>query len=196
MGWRIAIVGVGFLWSVLLWRQLDIAEKQSATDQKKLLDESVNKANQHSDDKFAGVKEDVGHLGDKVETVNKQQIELAQAFAKATGDITTNLGKVGKSDPPELAKLRVSLWKEGQSQTEEPVESETIQQNADGSVTAQFLIRNISSTEADDPDIWVVICSVCTYVKEPEGFEKAQGTAEQERHLHIGGTLRNLCLGL
>jgi hypothetical protein len=183
--WRFTVASFFVGWSVVLWHQQVLNDQASTGTNSALLTGAISKANQHSDEKFAGVQKDVGDLGDKVETVNKQQIELAQDFAKATGDIKTNLGKVGKPDPPEPAKLRVSLWKDGQGKAQEPVESETVQQNPDGTVTAQFLVRNISNTGAQESDLWVMLCDSCTFAKEPDGFEKPAGTPEKERHIHM-----------
>ncbi len=186
MAWRIAIVTVGLIWSVLLWRQLDITAKQTEQDQKKIVNDAVERSNKHSDQKFDPLQAQVTDLGKNLDITEKT---ITTALEKTKTDLDSSIGKVGKPEPPELAKLRVSLWKEGQDQTSEPVESETVQRNADGSVTVQFVIRDISSTGADDIDLWVLICADCTYSKEPEGFEKVIGNKEQERHIHIPGTL-------
>jgi hypothetical protein len=184
--WRGAVVVIGFFWSVMLWHQQDLTDKANLEQTQKAIGTAVQKASDLAEPQFQKVRDQVGGVKDDLK---KTESDIATKLDQSTSLLNAGLGKVGKPDPPEPARLRVSLWKEGQSQTAEPVESETIQPNADGSVTAQFLIRNISSTGADESDLWVLICDLCTYTKEPEGFERAPGNAEQERHIHIPGTL-------
>lgn len=186
-GWRCGVVIIGFCWSVMLWHQQDLTDKANVKQIQDAVEKSVTDANNHSDEKIGGVQK-------QVETVEQNlddtKTEISAQLGKTETNITNSIGKVGKPAPPELAQLQVSLWEEGQDVASEPVETESITQNTDGSVTVQFLIRNVSDVGAEDPDLWVLICAQCAYTKEPDGFEKPPDIGiGQERHIHIHGTL-------
>jgi hypothetical protein len=87
---------------------------------------------------------------------------------------------------PELAKLQFSLWKEGQTDSEFPLETEVIQQQDDGTVSVDYYFKNVSGTATDTIDIWIHLCDKCSFAKEPEGFEKPAGIDERSRHRSLG----------
>jgi hypothetical protein len=112
--WRIGIVACGFLYSAALWHQQSLTDKSNLAIQTTIVHDAVTQANQHSDEKFAGVKKDVGDLGTQVSGLSKsldtRTDALGKALDNATGTINTNLGKVGRPDPPVPAKLQLYLW--------------------------------------------------------------------------------------
>jgi hypothetical protein len=187
MGWRVAIVGLGLVWSFLLWRQIVINSAADVTAQTNIVTNAVIQANAHSDGKFAGVDQHVGTLESKVEGVNKQQIELAQDFAKATGDINTHLGQVGKPDPPEKPKFQFSLWQDSLKDSDYPLGDETVIPDSDGNVPIVFAVRNTSSVAAEGIEVWVNICLSCSFANEPKGFDRPQGLSNLMRHRIIQG---------
>jgi len=184
---RLLIIVIGVSWSSVLWHQQAITDKANTETNTKLLSDAVKQANVHSDEKFAGVKTDVGNLGKQVEGVGKKTEALGGALAKATGDITAGLGKVGKPDPPEQANLQFSLWRDGGIKDSEfPLETEHVSQGTDGNYSVSLVVKNISNVAANSLDVWVHLCSTCTFVKEPDGFEKPTGIAEGSRHAFAG----------
>ncbi|MGD0295043.1 MAG: hypothetical protein ABSB30_14440 [Terracidiphilus sp.] len=184
--WKIAIVACGVIWSILLWHQQTLADKQSNEQIQGAVNSAVQKSIEHSDQKLIPLQAQVTDLGKNLDITEKT---ITTALEKTKTDLDSSIGKVGKPEPPELAKLQVSLWKEGQDFSSDPVLSESIPRNSDGSITVQFSVRNISSTIAEEIDVWVILCTRCTYSKDPEGFQKIVGNAEQERAIHISGVL-------
>jgi hypothetical protein len=183
--WRISVIVCGLLYSATLWHAQTLADIQSAKQINDAVDQAVSKANDHSDSKFAGVNQQVGTLGNKVEGVNQQQIALDKDFAKATGDINTNLGKVGKPEPPVPAKLVFSLW-DTKAIHDQPTLTQTISPDKDGNIPVEFSIVNVSESTADTIDIWIGLCDKCAFAKEPSGFEKPSGSDERIRHRVLG----------
>ncbi|MGA2896490.1 MAG: hypothetical protein ABSE27_02690 [Acidobacteriaceae bacterium] len=181
--WRYTIAGVLFLWSVSLWRQQTLSAIESSQQITTAITQAVAKANDHSDSKFAGVNQQVGTLENKLEGVNRQQIALDNDFAKATGDINTNLGKVGKPEPPPLASLQFSLWRDEMSNSDIPLETVATQPDADGNFPVSILVRNASTVSAEGVEIWVEVCKACIFAKDPEGFDKPNGNNERTRHI-------------
>ncbi|MGB6265172.1 MAG: hypothetical protein WBF56_05450, partial [Candidatus Acidiferrales bacterium] len=181
MLWRVGIVLCGFLYSAALWHQQSLTDKSDIATQTAIVNDAVSRANKHSDESFAGVQKNVGDLGEEVKGVNKQQVQLAQDFSKATGDIDANLGKVGRPDPPIPAKLVLSLWTDSAT-AENPVLSETVQPDAGGNFPVDFSFANASESVAESIDFWIQLCDQCAFAAEPEGFEKTAGSSEKVRH--------------
>ena len=59
MFWRIGIVLIGILWSVLLWRQQTIQESQSQTQQRNAINSAVTNSNEHSDKTLRTFRDDI-----------------------------------------------------------------------------------------------------------------------------------------
>lgn len=184
---RLSVVSIGAGLSLLLWHQQALSDIQSSKQISDAVTNAVTLANTHSDGRFDGVNQHVGTLESKVDNVNQQQVSLAQDFAKATGDIDTHLGNVGKPDPPEKPKFQFSLWKDDLNNSAYPLEEETVIPNSDGSVPITFAVRNTSGAKAEGIDVWVNICMSCSFATEPKGFDKPQGLSNLMRHRIIGG---------
>lgn len=179
--WRTSVVIVGFVWSVMLWHQQDLADRantaQTQVAIQTAVNSAVNEANQHSDQKFQNVESDLKGFSKTFDT----------ALKNATGDIDTNLGKVGKPEPPERSKLVFSLWRDGLTPNDFPLESEILSPEKDGSYHIAFLIKNDSAVLARGVEEWVDICDQCTFTDEPKGFDRPQGMRNSERHRSIPG---------
>jgi hypothetical protein len=188
MRWRwlfrsfVICCGIGL--SLLLWHQQSLADIQSQNQIQTAVNQAVDKANAHSDEQFGKVQTKVGTLDTKVDGLGTQigntKDSISESLNKATGDLNTSLGKVGKPDPPELAKLQFSFV--SLDATTEPIETLAVQQAPDGTISFPFIVRNISNVQAEGVDIWVNICKVCTYAEEPADFEHVKGAREWERH--------------
>lgn len=183
-GWRGGVIAVGLFWSVMLWHQQALTDAATIAANQKLLDDAVTKSNNHADNQFGNVQAKVGDLG---KTLDDRTKALGDALAQATGTINANIGKVGKPEPPEPAKLQFSLWKEGMLETEYPLMEATTNQKPDGSFQIQFMIKNISHVQAETVELWVVVCDLCAYAKEPEGFDNPPGNPKTVRHRMIAG---------
>jgi hypothetical protein len=187
--WRLCIVAVGMIYSCFLWHQQDLTDQANAkqtTDAVTTAVQTANNhtdaqfklANQHADSQFGAVQKDVKGVSD-------QNVALSQALARATGDINTNLGKVGKPDPPVPAALNFTLWDLNAS-IDRPVRTRFLQPDADGNFPVEFSFVDVSTTSAKAIDIWVQLCDACSFAKEPAGFEHPAGGLDQVRHRHIG----------
>ena len=161
---RFAVISIGAGLSLLLWHQQSLADAQSDKQIKDAVTQAVTDANKHSDGQFTSANQHAdtkfGEVEGDVKGVSDQNVALSQALAKATGDINTNLGKVGKPDPPALAVLHPSLWNEGLS--EEPLETMVLRPQADGTYRVDVSVRNISDVAAEEGDVWVVLCNLCS----------------------------------
>jgi hypothetical protein len=185
--WRSSVILVGLVWSIVLWHQQIVTDLVSREDSENMVANAVNKANAHSDPKIEavqtevkGVKTDVGGVKSDLRDTKDA---LSKMVSKSEYDITESLGKVGKPEPPELAKLRFSLVDE---QVRDQGDNETLTIGSDGTYTVDFLVTNDSNVQAENTDIWVHLCGLCTFAKEPEGFEHPAGEPANTRHRLIG----------
>jgi hypothetical protein len=181
---RIFVVSCGLGLSGMLWHQQTLADIQSQNQINKAVSDAVEKANKHSDDQFKASNQHVGTLENKVDGVNQQQVALAQDFAKATGDIDTHLGKVGKPDPTPPATLEVTLW-DASASAENQILNLTIQPNSDGNYSVDFTIINSGQSAAETVDVWIQVCRACSFVKQPDGFAKTAGSDDTITHMQF-----------
>jgi hypothetical protein len=87
---------------------------------------------------------------------------------------------IQEAPKPELAKLVFTLWDENAS-LERPTLSQTISPDADGNYPVDFSFGDLSETTAEGVDFWIEVCTVCSFAKEPDGFEKPVGSSELVR---------------
>jgi len=111
--------------------------------------------------------------------------DISTKLDQSTSALNAGLGKVGKPEPPVPAKLIFSLW-DVTASADKPVLSKTVQPDDDGSFPVEFTFTNASESTADSIDIWVEVCGLCTFAKEPVGFEHPAGASDQTRHRVIG----------
>lgn len=76
--------------------------------------------------------------------------------------------------PHENAVLQFSLFTDALK--EPPVSELTLSPDSNGVVSINFVVTNASNVEAENAEIWVQLCSLCTFAKEPVGFEHPLGT--------------------
>jgi hypothetical protein len=65
----------------------------------------------------------------------------------------------------------------------ELVKDVTAPLNVDGSVHADFTVVNMTTAEATNVEVELVICDLCKYTNEPAGFTKLPGIPETHRYL-------------
>jgi hypothetical protein len=88
------------------------------------------------------------------------------------------------TDPPVPAKLRFTLWEEDPGLTT-PILSYPLRPDIDGVFNVDFTVENVSSTTGHSIDVWVDLCTDCSFAKEPEGFDRPKGMRDATRHLTI-----------
>lgn len=183
---RFLIVFVGITWSSLLWHQQTLNEKSASAAQNKIVNDAVSEANQHSDQKFKEVKTDVGIVDSKVMGVGKSLAETKQSLStqvqKTSDRLDLSIGKVGKPEPPEHAKLQFSLFRDGMQEAEYPLTSESLPRDTDGNINVKVAVRNTSGVQAEQVELWVEVCSLCLFATEPNGFDKPKGIDDRIRH--------------
>jgi len=179
IAWRAGVIVCGVFYSVVLWHQQSLTDQSNGAANAKLIGDAVAQANQHSDEKFKSVTDQVQKVGEQVGTKTK---ELGDAFDRAAGEIKGGLGKIGKPELPGNAEFQFSLWRDGILDEDWPIESTLATPELDGSYKVQFVMRNTSSIEAKNVDFWINICSYCAFAKEPEGFDRPSGMDEHLRH--------------
>jgi hypothetical protein len=106
-GWRLSIIGVGMLYSLFLWHQLDLTDRANAKQTQDAIGSAVQQANAHSDQKFREIQGKVDGLGN---SLNQTATEIGKQLNQTEVDLDSNIGKVGKPAPPAAAKLVFSLW--------------------------------------------------------------------------------------
>ncbi len=182
VGWRAAVIICGVLYSVFLWHQQTLTDKSNAESQNKAINDAVTKANAHTDAQFSSVTGKVDGVQQKVESVGE---EFNSQLGKGLGDINNSIGKFGKIDPPTPARLVFSLW-DPTATIEGPSLWKGVYPDSDGNFPIEFTFINASEATADSIDVWIQVCSRCTFVKEPAGFERPAGVDETIRHRTFG----------
>ena len=202
--WRIVIVACGLVYSLILWHQQSVNLVSSRRDQASIVNSAVNQANEHTDKQIEGVHKDVGgmqsdvasikenlvttskELGDRSTASEKQIGELETKFSTALSQTETSLGKaIGNIvlPPGKVVSLAFSFWdQEALSKNIFPVKTATVIPDSTGVFSVPFIMRNVSSAGFRDGDIWMDVCSSCTFAEEPPGFEKLEGQDEHIRH--------------
>ena len=64
--WRASIVLCGLLWSIALWHQQILADKETTEQIGRAITKAVTDANTHSDEQFKAVQRNVGGVDEKV----------------------------------------------------------------------------------------------------------------------------------
>lgn len=176
---RLVIVLLAALYSGVLWHQQTLAAQQSHNDQEALLMNAVMRSNEHSDQQISGVAKDLEH---STERLDSRLDSLSQLVAKSETDLTSSISKVGVPIPT-YARLQFSFSAQSQS----PLLVQAVQPDKDGVFSVDVFATNISETVAAKVgDIWVIICDVCSFADEPQGFDRPAGTVETARHMMFG----------
>jgi hypothetical protein len=197
MRWRACLIGAGLVTSIVMWRQQDRAIDAARHDQEvarreqeraisKAIDtavaQSVERSNKHSDE----------HSEKQTEAVKKElKAEFEHSTQTLTGEFVkdaSSIAKNAKPEPPQIPKLAFTFFWEGLQEKEVPITT-VHARPIDGVVTVTFTIGNVSKVPANNLQLWVRLCSVCSYAKEPDGFEKLKGSTDQERIRNVPGLL-------
>lgn len=168
IAWRIGIVAVGLVWSILLAKQQVLSVRAARKDQQQAIMEAVDKSDEHTDQQIARVRSDVQSLtkgiGGQLSALDK--------------DLSASISEV-KPPPAKVAALRVNFWDYSSSII-------SMHGGADGVFTLDFTATNTSEVVANGGDMWIEVCQGCLFAEEPTGFDKPNGSAETVRHRTFG----------
>jgi len=82
---------------------------------------------------------------------------------------------------PKLARLQFSFWSDALNSAElMPIREITVPRRGK-SVTLDFTVGNVGEATASNIDIWMSICMICAFAKEPDGFSRPRGLGELYR---------------
>ncbi len=190
--WRVCVIACGVVYSMVLFHQQVLTDKVNAETNQNLLTAAVTAANQHADAKFgtaqnqvAGVDTKVTGLATKVSGIDAKldvtTQTLTQTLHKTESDLDTSIGKVSTSPVQEKAHLVFSLWDDTSSPAK-PLLYKIIPVDANGNVPIDFTFFNDSETVVENGDLWLDICTSCSFAAEPAGFQKLSGSLESIRH--------------
>jgi hypothetical protein len=174
MAWRIGIITIGLIWSVLLARQQHLSRQTAVATQKQAVMSAVSESNLHSDQQIAAVRKD---LQDVTKQISGTLRSLSSQVSKTESDLSGSISKVGVPQP-KYAQLQFSFW----NNSKLPMLIQELRPDNDGSFSADFTVTNISDTAATSAEIWVQVCDQCVFAAEPNGFDKPTGTPENARH--------------
>jgi hypothetical protein len=184
--WRGSVITVGLVWSVVLWRQQIIMDIATQQEQQRIVTSAVNQSNQHSDQQIGKIRSDVQGVKTDIQDIRKDvENRIDQSITKSTSTLNESIGKINKPIPPELARLRFSLYVQSATDSELPVLTRTINRDQNGNVPVDVYFTNISETAAESVDIWLYVCDLCSFVSDPPGFDRPQGINEHARHRFI-----------
>jgi hypothetical protein len=186
--WRVGAVVLGFIWSGALWRYEALTVSSARQDQAKLLDaanehtdKSLSKANEHTDNQITTVRDDLKgaqqHSDEQIGTLRTDVKVIGDTVSRSTVTLGESISKVGKPDPPDLARLQFSLFGDAF-----PTFETFIRADDNQVFNIDFMVKNVSGVTARNGDLWVYICDTCTFAKEPDGFDKPKGLIETGRH--------------
>lgn len=186
--WRSSVIAVGFAWSVVLWHQQVVTDIASKRDQQNMVAEAVSQSNSHSDEQIGFVRQDVkGVKADLAGTASKTDLTktataITGSVAKSQAELSVNIGKINKPDPPEQVRLQFSLFVPETRTDALPILTHAVSQGKDGNFPVDLFVTNISNTAGEAIDIWIQLCDLCSFAAEPAGFDKPQGLDERARH--------------
>ena len=210
------IVGIGLVWSVIAWEDKKLSLEATRRQHDDIMnalnqandhtdatvgkanahtDHAVEGANQHTDSQVAMVRDD---LKKATEHSDKQiagvKSDLTDLFSKTEKNLDASIGKVGKPDPPIPPKISFTLWADTAT-VDHPVQASSLSPDSDGVFTVEFTAGNYSPTTAHSVDIWIDICTECSYAKEPDSFDRPAGMRDQTRHRMIPLMNRGTSIG-
>lgn len=173
IAWRIAVIAVGLGFSVVLWEQQHLASEAAKRDQKELVTSAVKQSNEHSDEK----------IGTMTSELDTQTTKLHERLDSLESHIDSSIGKVKPlpPPPPKFAQLQFSFYPSDTRRF--PLLIQSLRPDSSGTFTMDFVVKNTSDAVAvQKADIWMVICTDCSFASEPLGFEKIESSGEYVRH--------------
>jgi len=175
--WRSGVIGLGFVWSVVLWHQQVITDKAAREDRERIVTTAVNQSNQHSDQQIGAVRTDVQGVKNDVQGVKKDlEDKLSDTISKSTSTLSESIGKVNKPESQELARLQFSLMTEEADQNPSllPIR-QTILPLVGDVVTIKLSTTAVGKSPARNGIFLLRICDACTYVEEPTNSSAPNG---------------------
>jgi hypothetical protein len=192
MRWKVCLIVAGFLTSLVMWRQqtrsMDATriEREAAAHAQQVaisqaiteaVSKSVEKSSKHSDE----------HSEQQTAAVKKEMHAEIKQFADAvTGEFTkdaSTIAEKAKPVPPGIAKIAFTFGPSGMAN----VSVKTAHaRSVAGVVTFTFTYVNISDVTATNPQIWIRLCPLCDYAKEPDGFTKQADAVRSDRYARPG----------
>jgi hypothetical protein len=114
------------------------------------------------------------------EWMNKRLQELGEKWKVAEKPAPPSTSS-SPSLPPKLARMQFSFWSYAPNAGDVvPIKEITVPLHGN-SVTLDFTVGNVGEATALNTDIWVRLCTACSYANEPDGFQRAKGMAESDR---------------
>jgi hypothetical protein len=182
MIWRVGIVSIGVLWSVLLFRQQVLTENEQDRVIAAAVGKAVNESNKRSDQQIGQQIEKLkADFGKELHEVSGG---LSHQMSSGISTLNQNLSKVGQPPEPKFAQIQFSLWVEREK--DYPRLVDTVQPDSEGKIVVYWTGKNVSDTSAENLEFWIFLCSDCIYAKEPEGFDRPSGTNDLVRHRVFG----------
>lgn len=185
--WRLGIVACGILYSVVLWHQQELTDTTNLRMQTTIVNEAVNKANEHSDQQIGYVRSDVqgvqkglGITASK-DDLSKTATALTKIVSKSQADLTDSINKM-KPIPPEAAKLQLSIFPAKGNTAPLPILTGSVEKAKDDTYSVDLLFTNASATAAENLDTWFEICQACSFGSEPAEMDRPAGSDEHVRH--------------
>ena len=156
---------------------------------------------------------DIRELKSKVQAANDAQTDNTKLFLKSFGDMSKEVGNLKAEVKTEALQKRLASVQADLQKTQKalapgpkaelsftfipfnnpaanspvsptPITDIDLPMNPDGSVHVEFGAVNMTSVDAVDVDLNIVICDQCKYAKEPANTVKLAGFADTIRLLH------------
>lgn len=181
--WRVLIVILGLFYSGILWYQQSVNVAEARTDQQN----AIQQSNRHADAEFSRLKL---HMDTEMTKSRSQLSQVQGDLTNLVNGMTLNLDrsieKIGKPTPQQLARLEFGFWKDTSSNITLLPTRTNITLGKGDSFSVGLTAHNITDTAAKNLEIWIQICKVCTFAKEPAQFVKEPGSDSRVRHRVFG----------
>jgi hypothetical protein len=166
----------------------------SAQTAKQIVTEAVHEASNHTDEQIGIVRTDLKdatqHSDQQINSIRNDfkgsMVAVTGLISKTANDLSSEISKVNKLEPPERPVLQFTLWGDGKSASL-PLTVYPLKANKDGTFGVDFSFTNTSEALASKVDFWVQVCDGCTYSKETPGFDRPAGLEEHVRHRFLPG---------
>ena len=117
------------------------------------------------------------------EDVKKNGGDLIKMLSGTAKDLSD---RIDADRPPAALNASVEFSFYSNEVADFPIKVKSMNFSPTGTLVIDFTGRNTSTVAANGLELWVNICTECTYAKEPEMFEKLRGQDEHLRHRVFG----------
>lgn len=191
MRWRAVILIAGTVITFLMWYQQVLQIDATYREQNIAVSTAVQRANEQASLQLTNAKNEItSDTEQQVAGVRTDLKKSDKAIAKVTdnvsglltkeeGELNANIAKVGNPKPPPLPVLSAALWS-ASSPPDYAVQEDSIQPNSEGVFKTAMVVRNVSAAAAEQIDVWLTICDLCSFAKEPAGFSRPAGMGANE----------------